>query len=98
MKKISVSLSGHQTSISMESEFIECLHDIAKAEHYKLIQELAEEFKSKCGTIICREILGLDEGSDSYIPSVRTEQYYEERPCENCIKIASEIIERRFLN
>ena len=73
-------------------------NDIAKAEHYKLIQELAEEFKSKCGTIICREILGLDEGSDSYIPSVRTEQYYEERPCENCIKIASEIIERRFLN
>ncbi len=73
-------------------------NDIAKAEHYKLIQELAEEFKSKCGTIICREILGLEEGSDSYIPSARTEQYYEERPCENCIKIASEIIERRFLN
>ena len=73
-------------------------NDIAKAEHYKLIQELAEEFKSKCGTIICREILGLEEGSDSYIPSERTEQYYEERPCENCIKIASEIIERRFLN
>ena len=31
-------------------------------------------------------------------PSKRTEQYYNERPCENCIKTAAEIIERRLLN
>ncbi len=30
MKKISVSLSGHQTSISLESEFIDALHSIAR--------------------------------------------------------------------
>ncbi len=30
MKKISVSLSGHQTSISLEEEFIAALHEIAK--------------------------------------------------------------------
>ena len=29
MKKLSVSLSGHRTSISLESEFITALHDIA---------------------------------------------------------------------
>ena len=29
MKKISVSLSGHQTSISIEDEFITALHQIA---------------------------------------------------------------------
>lgn len=29
MKKISVSLSGHQTSISLEPEFIDALRDIA---------------------------------------------------------------------
>ncbi len=31
MKKISVSLSGHQTSISLESEFIDVLKQIAAA-------------------------------------------------------------------
>jgi len=31
MKKISVSLSGHQTSISLEQEFVAALHDIAQA-------------------------------------------------------------------
>lgn len=29
MKKISISLSGHHTSISLESEFIDALHEIA---------------------------------------------------------------------
>ena len=30
MKKISVSLSGHQTSISLEDDFITALHEIAR--------------------------------------------------------------------
>lgn len=30
MKKISVSLSGHQTSISLEAEFIDALREIAR--------------------------------------------------------------------
>jgi len=33
MKKISVSLSGHQTSISLEPEFIDTLHEIAGAQN-----------------------------------------------------------------
>ena len=32
MKKISISLSGHQTSISLEQEFIDALHEIATME------------------------------------------------------------------
>ena len=31
MKKLSVSLSGHQTSISLEQDFINALHEIAAA-------------------------------------------------------------------
>ena len=45
MKKISVSLSGHQTSISLEDEFIIALHEIAqeiKKPVAKLIDELDE--------------------------------------------------------
>ena len=43
MKKISVSLSGHQTSISLEQEFITALHDIAterKVSVAKIINEI----------------------------------------------------------
>lgn len=68
--------------------------DKAKAEHYKLIQDLAKEFKKKNGTIICRELLDLPEAADSYVPSVRTEEYYKTRPCENFVADAAEIISR----
>ena len=36
MKKISVSLSGHQTSISLEPEFIDVLHEIAKRDNVSI--------------------------------------------------------------
>ena len=61
----------------------------AKACHYKLIQDLAEEFKQKHDTIICRELLGIV--SDGFVPSKRTEEYYKTRPCEECIATAARI-------
>ncbi len=73
-------------------------NDDVKAKHYELIQDLAEDFKSKFNTIICRELLELPEGKDSPIPSRRTEEYYQARPCEAFVRYAAEIIEQRFLN
>lgn len=72
-------------------------NDIVKANHYKLIQDLATEFKSKHGTIICRELLGLDGTEFSPIPSARTDEYYKKRPCEEFIKCAAEIVEDELL-
>lgn len=72
-------------------------NDIAKANHYKLIQDLATEFKSKHGTIICRELLGLDGTEFSPVPSARTDEYYKERPCEEFIRCATMIVEEELL-
>lgn len=71
--------------------------DETKAKHYELIQMLAEKFKNKYGTIICRELLELPEGADSPIPSKRTEEYYQTRPCEAFVRYAAEIIEKELL-
>ena len=46
MKKISVSLSGHQTSISLEDEFIIALHEIAK-EIKKPVAKIIDEIDEK---------------------------------------------------
>lgn len=66
--------------------------DEAKAAHYQRIQELAGQFRERHGTIICRELLGLGEGPDDYVPSKRTPEYYESRPCARCIADAAEIL------
>lgn len=67
-----------------------------KSEHYKLVQEAAEMFRSKHGSIICRELLGLNLKSgetDNYVPEHRTETYYKKRPCVNIVGDAAEIAE-----
>ena len=48
MKKISVSLSGHQTSISLEDEFIIALHEIAK-EIKKPVAKIIDEIDERRG-------------------------------------------------
>ncbi len=66
--------------------------DGAKAAHYKRIQKLAAAFRERYGTLLCRELLGLPEGPDHYVPSPRTSEYYARRPCEDIIAGAAEIL------
>ena len=65
----------------------------AKTKHYERIQELAREFKEQNHSIICRELLGLDEGADHPTPALRTKEYYEVRPCVELVGSAAEIME-----
>ena len=82
----------------LEFGYTEKNNDIAKARHYELIQNLANEFKKKNKYIICRELLGLEENVSSPVPSERTEQYYKERPCENLIGDACIILDKYLSN
>ncbi|MDD3237024.1 MAG: C-GCAxxG-C-C family protein [Candidatus Gastranaerophilales bacterium] len=63
--------------------------DEVKTQHYKLIQDLANQFKANHNTIICRELL--NKGSDGFIPSVRNAEYYKTRPCERFVETAAEL-------
>ena len=64
-----------------------------KAEQYKIVQELAQKFKDKNGSIICRELLQGVETSTSPTPSERTESYYKKRPCIELVGDSVEIFE-----
>lgn len=68
-----------------------------KAEHYKLIQDLAQKFREENGSIICRELLGLQEKETTHIPSERTEKYYKTRPCSMLVYSAAKIIEEELI-
>ena len=70
--------------------------DIGKTRQYQLIQNMAKIFKEQHGTIICRELLGLDS-EDNPIPSKRTPEYYANRPCTDFIKTAAEIVEQELM-
>lgn len=66
----------------------------AKKELYKKVQEVAGIFKEDNGSIICRELLGLNQkGKSDPTPEVRTETYYKKRPCKDLVKFAADLVE-----
>ena len=67
----------------------------AKDEHYRLIQELAEEFKAIHSTYICKDLLQV-AGKQSHISEERTPEYYKTRPCVRFVITACEILDKYF--
>lgn len=67
-----------------------------KAEHYKLIQELAGEYKNINGSYICRELLAGINTDTNPIPDARTDEYYKKRPCPQLCAIAAAILEEKL--
>ena len=67
-------------------------HDnTGKMENYAFVQQLAGDFKSRYGSLICAELLGLAPKPQEPKPEERTQQYYEKRPCVEMIAEAVRI-------
>ncbi len=60
---------------------------------YEHIQELGRRFEEVNGSIVCRELLGLNVQRQEATPEKRTEEYYKKRPCVELVGIATEILE-----
>lgn len=68
----------------------------AKEKIYEKTRKLLDEFKMENGSIICRELLGLQEAEKSARPQERTAQYYAERPCARLVEAAALILEKEL--
>ena len=67
----------------------------AKDGQYARIQAVAGAFKEQCGSIVCRELLGLDKKDSTPADSEeRTAAYYKKRPCAELVALAAEITEK----
>lgn len=73
--------------------------NVKKAEHYKKVQEIAAKFKEYNGSIICKELLGLNlKGADNYVPEIRTNGYYKKRPCPEIIRKSAQILDELYFS
>jgi len=71
-----------------------------KKKNYEVVQRLASDFKSQTGSLICKELLGLNKKrADGTIPEIhivatpeeRTEEYYRKRPCVRMVETSIRI-------
>lgn len=60
---------------------------------YALVQQMCGSFEASEGSLICRDLLGLAKGEDLAEPAVRTEEYYQSRPCVGACRRAAELLE-----
>ena len=72
-----------------------------KKHNYQVVQQLAARFKHECGTLLCKELLGLvpPQGAPCPLPqdmtdpkpAARTDEYYRKRPCIKTVELAARI-------
>lgn len=98
MREVCGAVSGMFMATGLKCGYSSPTDNRSKTEHYKLIQDLAAEFRAENGSIICRELLGLEGKDNNYVPSERTNEYYKKRPCAELVGQAAEILERYFNN
>ena len=65
----------------------------AKTAAYQTLRQLAGEFEAQNGSLICRQLLGLDPDFKPQPPEPRTEGYYKKRPCPEMVFCAASILE-----
>lgn len=63
-----------------------------KEANYKLVQQLADEFARRNGSLICAELLRLPSHRNTDTqPEKRTPEYYKKRPCVQMVEEAARI-------
>ena len=100
MREVCGAVSGMGIIAGLENGATIGQDKVGKKANYDLIAAMAGEFKKKNGTIICRELLGLDKEKNNInndivdtTPQERNELYYKTRPCVEKVRECAQIIE-----
>lgn len=65
---------------------------------YALGQQMCFRFQDQFGTLNCGKLLNLPEGSAGSMPTPRTPDFYEKRPCLKYIRAMATILENTLEN
>ena len=93
MREVCGTFSGIVMVLSQLYGYSDPKNIAAKKDLYEKIRALAAKFRADNGSILCRELLGLEKAEDSAAPEPRTAEYYKKRPCPGLCRYAADILE-----
>ncbi len=94
MREVCGAVSGASMVIGSICSATQGKDSESKQKNYELVREFAKRFTDENGSIICRELLGLDVKMESSTkPENRTAEYYKKRPCVEVVECAARILE-----
>lgn len=100
MREVCGAVSGMALIAGLETGATEGNDREQKAANYAEVQLLAKQFREKNGSIICAELLHLDETKNedtAPVPEERTTEYYKKRPCAELVRCAAQLLEERYI-
>ena len=93
MRQVCGAVSGMLMALGLREGYSAPADRVGKTAQYETVRLLCDQFKEKNGSIICRELLGLDENFKPKPPEARTAEYYKKRPCPELCAMAAGIFE-----
>ena len=93
MREVCGAFSGIVMVLSQAYGYTDPKDTEGKKALYEKIRAVAEQFKKDNGSIICKELLGLEKPEKTAQPDARTPEYYQKRPCPLLCKYAAELAE-----
>lgn len=96
LREVCGAVSGMFMVLGLKEGYTDPSDGSLKAQHYQKVQTLAKKFEKENGSIVCRDLLGLNQKHDSPIPEVRTKSYYKKRPCAELVGMAAKFLDEFF--
>ena len=91
MREVCGAVSGMLMVLGLLYGYDTAGDDASKKEQYHLIQQMAEQFRTQAGSIICREILKNPPSDPN--PTPRSAEFYQARPCARMVMLAARILD-----
>ncbi len=95
-REVCGAVSGAVMVLSLIHGYSEIENDDTKKHLYEEVRKVLADFEKETGSIICRELLSLEEKVSEPTPEARTQEYYKKRPCAELVYIAAQCVENHI--
>ncbi|MBO5293482.1 MAG: C_GCAxxG_C_C family protein [Lachnospiraceae bacterium] len=97
MREVCGVVSAMAMLTGLKQGFTDPSDEAGKTAAYEKVRTMSDRLKEEMGSILCRELLGLDQREESAKPAARTAEYYASRPCSRMVAAAAKVIEEELL-
>ena len=95
-REVCGAVSGAVMVLSLIHGYSDAQQVEAKKHLYEEVRKVLADFEEETGSIICRDLLSLDEKMSVPTPEARTQEYYKKRPCAELVYIAAQCVENHI--
>ncbi len=95
-REVCGAVSGAVMVLSLIHGYSDAENTEAKKHLYEEVRKVLSDFEGETGSIICRELLGLEEKMSEPSPEARTKEYYKKRPCAELVYVAAQCVENHI--